>query len=210
MKKLFQRNQIIITALAIMIAAAGYLNYAQRNVVNDKLDSAGATVGSVKEETKENGKKEEAKGKEQQGETQKAEEQQDASNTEPGEAVYTGTNIVSYIAQVKLNREQTRAKSKQSLMEVVNSSAVTEEQRQQAVDKMMKLTEMAQKEAEAESLLNAQGYKSVVVNVSENSVDVIMDMKDVDDAARAQIEDSIKRATEYSADKIIITPLEEN
>lgn len=29
MKKLFRRNQIIITTLAIMIAAAGYLNYAE-------------------------------------------------------------------------------------------------------------------------------------------------------------------------------------
>ena len=28
MKRLFRRNQIIITTLAIMIAAAGYLNYA--------------------------------------------------------------------------------------------------------------------------------------------------------------------------------------
>ena len=28
MKKLFRRNQIIITTLAVMIAAAGYLNYA--------------------------------------------------------------------------------------------------------------------------------------------------------------------------------------
>ena len=27
-KKLFRRNQIIITTLAVMIAAAGYLNYA--------------------------------------------------------------------------------------------------------------------------------------------------------------------------------------
>ena len=28
MKKLFRRNQIIVTTLAVMIAAAGYLNYA--------------------------------------------------------------------------------------------------------------------------------------------------------------------------------------
>ena len=28
MKRLFRRNQIIITTLAVMIAAAGYLNYA--------------------------------------------------------------------------------------------------------------------------------------------------------------------------------------
>lgn len=41
MKRLFRRNQIIITTLAVMIAAAGYLNYA------GKRDLAGA--GSVYE-----------------------------------------------------------------------------------------------------------------------------------------------------------------
>ena len=38
MKRIFRRNQIIITTLAIMIAAAGYLNYAA------KQDLAGAEV----------------------------------------------------------------------------------------------------------------------------------------------------------------------
>ena len=33
MKKLFRRNQIIITTLAVMIAAAGYLNYAGKKEV---------------------------------------------------------------------------------------------------------------------------------------------------------------------------------
>ena len=31
MKRVFRRNQIIITTLAIMIAAAGYLNYAGKS-----------------------------------------------------------------------------------------------------------------------------------------------------------------------------------
>ena len=30
MKRIFRRNQVIITTLAIMIAAAGYLNYTSR------------------------------------------------------------------------------------------------------------------------------------------------------------------------------------
>ena len=37
MKRLFRRNQIIITTLAVMIAAAGYLNYAG----NQELDGQG-------------------------------------------------------------------------------------------------------------------------------------------------------------------------
>ena len=31
MKKIFKKNQIIITALAVMIAIAGFLNFTQRN-----------------------------------------------------------------------------------------------------------------------------------------------------------------------------------
>ena len=30
MKKIFKKNQVIITALAIMIAVAGYINYSDR------------------------------------------------------------------------------------------------------------------------------------------------------------------------------------
>ena len=45
MKKLFRRNQIIITTLAIMIAAAGYLNYAGKKELeassDDMINEAG-------------------------------------------------------------------------------------------------------------------------------------------------------------------------
>lgn len=200
MKKIFRRNQIIITALAVMIAVAGYLNYAQKNVVPNK---AGTTPSTSEKATKKGEEKETGK---------KSEEvlKEEKESSEPGEAVYTGVDVASYIADAKLTREQTRAKSKESLLEIVNSTAVTEEQRQQAVDKMMELTDMSEKEAEAESLLKAQGYEEVVVNVSQDDVSVVMDMTEVDDVERAQIEDAIKRATDYSADKIIITPLNEN
>lgn len=40
MKKIFKKNQIIITALAIMIAAAGYINYSD----------SGLQLGESKEE----------------------------------------------------------------------------------------------------------------------------------------------------------------
>ena len=45
MKKLFKKNQIIITALALMIAAAGYLSYTHSSLGDDGLTqtSAGLT-----------------------------------------------------------------------------------------------------------------------------------------------------------------------
>ena len=42
MKRIFRRNQVIITTLAIMIAAAGYLNYsAKKEVVGSDVFEAG-------------------------------------------------------------------------------------------------------------------------------------------------------------------------
>ena len=41
MKNIFKKNQMIITALAIMIAVAGYLNYS-----GGKLDSAKVTANA--------------------------------------------------------------------------------------------------------------------------------------------------------------------
>ena len=45
MKKLFKKNQVIITALALMIAAAGYLSYTYSGIGDDELKqtSAGLT-----------------------------------------------------------------------------------------------------------------------------------------------------------------------
>ena len=44
MKRIFRRNQIIITTLAIMIAAAGYLNYSgKKEVAGGDVYEAGVT-----------------------------------------------------------------------------------------------------------------------------------------------------------------------
>ena len=39
MKKVFKKNQIVIAVLAVMIAAAGYLNYSGKNFWLEKQNS---------------------------------------------------------------------------------------------------------------------------------------------------------------------------
>ena len=48
MKKIFKKNQVIITALAIMIAVAGYINYSDNHL---GMDSALENLGSDGEDT---------------------------------------------------------------------------------------------------------------------------------------------------------------
>ena len=123
----------------------------------------------------------------------------------PGEAVFTSANGVTMLSEAKLLKEQTRAKNKETLLEIINSTGLTDAQKQEAVDNMVKMTAIAEKEAAAEILLEAKGFSDVVVSINEGAVDVVVNASVLDDAMRAQIEDIVKRKTDISPENIIIS-----
>lgn len=252
MKKIFKKNQVIITALAIMIAVAGYINYSDNHLGMDSAledlgsngeDTAAAasdTEGIVEEidsldydltdetalleENSQAGKEgdqtqgtddEEAAQETEASETesQKVEAQEgtdtaDASQTEtPGEAVLTGAS--NFAAQAKVSREQVRSANKETLLEIINNENLGDDQKQEAVNSMVNMTDMAEQEEAAELLLEAQGFTDVVVNLTGDSADVIVPQAYMEDASRAQIEDIVKRKTSVPVENIVITPLEE-
>jgi stage III sporulation protein AH len=127
----------------------------------------------------------------------------------PGETVLTSLSVTSadYAAEVKLNREQVRSKNKEALLEIIDNDSLSESQKQDALDEMVTLTDISEKEANAEMLLEAKGFSNVVVSISDDTCDVVVDMGDVTDAKRAQVEDIVKRKTGISAENIIITPI---
>lgn len=226
MKKLFRRNQIIVTTLAIMIAAAGYLNYAGRDELAAGSDVYEAGVMEISDEDilRENQKllgmqnnQMEIPSLDQDLENtqQLAEAESKAENTtepvgleNPGEAVLTsGMSVTDYIAGVQLNREQIRAKNKETLMGIVNNTNIEEAAKQQAIQDMIKMTDIAEKENAAETLLMAKGFADPVVSVTSGKVDVVVNAASITDAQRAQIEDVVKRKTEVGAENIVITLL---
>ena len=58
----------------------------------------------------------------------------------PGEAVYTSSSGVSSLSGARLLKEQTRAKNKETLLEIINNANIAESQKQEAVDNMIALT----------------------------------------------------------------------
>ena len=125
---------------------------------------------------------------------------------EPGEAVLVNAaGTVDFIVEAKLAREEVRANTKETLMQIVNNESLSEEEKSSAVEKVVELTEDAEKESAAESLIQAKGYKNVAVTISEDGVDVMVVADSLDSAARAQIEEIVKSKAGVSADKITIT-----
>ena len=201
MKRKIRKNQVVIATLAVLIAIAGYISY-DKNGFDFGSNGKEANAGEENDTWDELGWKEEN--------TEIASDEESELN--PGESVLTGNiiNVTDYAAAVKLNREQIRAANKESLMEIVNNEALSEEAKKDAVNKLVEMADIAEKEANAEMLLEAKGFTNVVVSINENSCDVVLDMGEVTDAKRAQVEDIVKRKTGVTADKIVITPLNTN
>ena len=241
MKRLFRRNQIIITTLAVMIAAAGYLNYAGKKELADsnQVYEAGAMDISDEDILAENqavlnsqnggqlleipslddpddGSGQLAQGgadgqttaPDGNGGQQAADAEAQTGLENPGEAVLTsGMSVSDYIANVQLNREQIRAKNKETLMGLIDSTTIDDAAKQQAIQDMIDLTEVSEKENAAETLLMAKGFSDPVVSITKDKVDVVINAASITDPQRAQIEDIVKRKAEVAADQIIITLL---
>ena len=131
----------------------------------------------------------------------------DSSVEAPGEAVLTGAS--TYMAQARISREQIRSQNKETLLEIINNGELSQEERQSAIDSMVNMTDLVEKEAATELLLEAKGFADVVVNLTGETADIVVPQTEVDDASRAQIEDIVKRKTGVAAENIVITPMSE-
>ena len=261
MKKILRRNQVMITALALMIVIAGYLHFTGSQIEQDDFitndgdlaETSSVSVDGFVEYDVDTGETLSA------GEimdisdedilaTQAASDmesldtdyvQADAEYTEqlnevamtdvnpeeagvtdvevttedgtiseiPGEAVYTSNTAVNSLAAARLQKEQTRAKNKETMLEIINNINISDEQKQEAIDCMIEATRIAELESAAEILLEAKGYVDAVVSITGDEVDVLVYGTTLTDVQCAQIEDIVKRKTGMDAASIIITPV---
>ena len=199
MKKGSHKNQIIITTLALLLAVVGYISYDNRDTFMNAKDVLSTEIEAV------NGEADTQVSDEVALETDSTEEILNA-----GETVLTSASTESEecVAQVKLGREQVRSKNKEALQKIIDDAGVSEEEKKCAVDAMVKLTENAQMEEDAQMMLEAKGFKNAVVSLSDDCCDVIVGKEDVTDEKRAQIEVIIKRKTNIGASNIVISTMD--
>lgn len=220
MKRLFRKNQIIITALAIMIVIAGYLNFTADQTKPVKKEAESQMAEKLQAE---NIQAEEAAADAEADITSFPDEDlasvsaqaETVTDTETpegekvGEAVLTSSaSAGAFSASAKLNREQVRSRNEASLLEIINNTEISEDMKADAIASMNQLTDRAEKELDAEILLDAKGFKDSVVSINDDSVDVIIGAASITEEQRAQIEDIVTRKTERNVSDIVITTME--
>ena len=196
-----KRNQVVVTALAVMIAAAGYLNFQESR-------------GSAGEQT--------ALQLTEEGDVTALVDYAalpDDMETDPitgetagdGAAVFVSANTAdssSYFAEAKLDREQSRAKQKDILNDMLENKNISQEQKDKCTESMMELQQRIEKETAAEAMIESKGFKEAYVRMDDDTVDVVVDKDKLTDAEVAQIEDIVKRKTGMETSKIRISILQ--
>ena len=212
MKNMVKKNQIMITALAIMIAVAGYLNFAGSKITEEEIMTAGsgtvmsedvadsdvAALFEISDEDMEQAdiqsmdsdvvlnesnyldeNMEEIMAENMTGEMAQNTENQLSDGETPGEAVFTSAASLDTLSGARLLKEQTRARNKETLLEIINNVNISEEQKQEAVDNMIAITDVAEKETAAEILLESKGFDDVVVSITDSTVDVVVNASEL-------------------------------
>lgn len=236
MKKFARKNQWIITALAVLIAVAGYLNFTgeeiNKNGLTNVMSLSGKQTAAPEEqaqaenEAAADGKKEKKQTKESKETSAQTTtdisaedngedytvadsgELKSASEENPGEAVMVSNSLgADYFSSAKLSREQSRAKNKETLMTIINNDKIASKDKKSAIDQVAQLTKDAQMESAAELMLEAKGFTDSVVSIEKGSADVIVNAGELTQQQLAQITDIVTRKTNISADHIVITPV---
>ena len=225
MKKFARKNQWIITALAVLIAVAGYLNFTGEEINKNGLKNVMSLSGKQTAAPEEQAQAENeaaADGKEEKKQTKESKETsaktttdisaedngedytvadsgelKSASEENPGEAVMVSNSLgADYFSSAKLSREQSRAKNKETLMTIINNDKIASKDKKSA-----------QMESAAELMLEAKGFTDSVVSIEKGSADVIVNAGELTQQQLAQITDIVTRKTNISADHIVITPV---
>ena len=220
-----------------MIVVAGYLNFTGQEIATGNIlqKDAKQTQSTVKVDGKKTDKKEskttKVSKKGAKTTAKKADSKKDAvkdiseedsakvtvndngevvaSQENPGEAVMVSNTIgTDYFSSAKLSREQTRAKNKETLLEIVNNKALASADKKAAVKEVAAITKLSEKENATEMMLEAKGFADAMVSLSDKSADVVVNAEELSSKQMAQIIDIVKRKTGFAAENIVITPVQ--
>ena len=160
-----KRNQIIISALVVMIAVAGYLNYIDTSsnrggselAMTDGGEISALIMDSVSDYDQNFVETSVSDGpyfdadeigiwfSENDGQVQEP---------EPGEAVFVNSSSdTSYFVQAKLEREQSRSRQKQALSDLINNDNIDRDQKADCAAALLTIQERVEKESATEAMI---------------------------------------------------------
>ncbi len=183
---ILKRRELVAAALVVLIGVAGYLNWSYQDTMRVRDDelyqetsrklgeaqyvNSSSVENADDEETEENTEESEEK-------TEAAADNTGGENEEAeksGQSDTGGADAASYFEQAKLDRETSRSQAMEILKETASNESFDEEARRAASEKIVKMSEYTEKEAQIENMAKAKGYKYICVYIDDTGANMIV------------------------------------
>ena len=225
MKQILKKNQIIISVIAIMLIAAGYMNYTSNEkqaletaVLTDSEKYAGigdatlvsANVADNNDVVNNNEgqniaddsvKKEEIKSNEQNTETT-----ENAAQNE----INTSTNVTEtsgdqYFAELRLERDKMYSQILESYQKILSNNQISETQKEISENEIKKINDTRNAIMIAENLIKNKGFQDLIIFINGDSINIIVKAKELKEEQIAQIQNIISRELKGEIENIHIS-----
>lgn len=210
MKRILKKNQIVIFAIAIMLIAAGYMNY----TTNEKqiLQTAAladteqfaelgdATLVSANAVKEENVNEQNLSNTEQQNVIDEGEQKTENSV----DTNSTGINN-EYFVESKLERDKMYSQMIESYQNILNNNQISEAQKEISENEIKNINNTKNAIMITENLIKNKGFEDVVIFVNGNSVNIIIKAKELTEEQIAQVQNIVTRELKAEIENIHIS-----
>ena len=232
MKQILKKNQIIISVIAIMLIAAGYMNYTSNEkqaletaVLTDSEKYAGigdATLVSANvadnndlvnnneaqnitdESTKNEDKKDKIKSNEQNTEIKENDENV-AKNEINTSTTVTENSGDQYFAELRLDRDKMYSQMLESYQKILSNNQISETQKEISENEIKKINDTRNAIMIAENLIKNKGFQDLIIFINGDSISIIVKAKELKEEQIAQIQNIISRELKGEIENIHIS-----
>ena len=232
MKQILKKNQIIISVIAIMLIAAGYMNYTSNEkqaletaVLTDSEKYAGigdATLVSANvadnndlvnnneaqnitdESTKNEDKQDKIKSNEQNTEIKENDENV-AKNEINTSTTVTENSGDQYFAELRLERDKMYSQMLESYQKILSNNQISETQKEISENEIKKINDTRNAIMIAENLIKNKGFQDLIIFINGDSISIIVKAKELKEEQIAQIQNIISRELKGEIENIHIS-----
>ncbi len=218
MRKILKKNQVIIYVIAVMLMAAGYLNYNVNDnnkilqtsmQMESKDDTQLADIGDatlVNSNDIIGGDTTETNNANITDDVETTENHEKTANDNKIEETSsnTNTNESDYFIKSKLERDNMYSQMIETYEKILNSTNSLETQKQSATEEITKINNTKNSIMVCENLLKTKGFANSVVFVNGDSVSVIVETNDLQQEQVAQIQNIVVRELKAQIENIHI------
>lgn len=227
--KFFKKNQVIISVIALMLMAAGYLNFTNNGSDFNKTAETGSLIDSeqmaaigdaqlvstkpaeaneIKDESLNVTVENIIKNEIDSNEDSNKDNNKEADNKQENNTIETNSKTVTtseYFTESRLEREKMYSQMIETYQKILEKSGISESQKSTAQSEIKKINEQKNAIMITENLIKNKGFEELIIFVNNASINVIIKSKKLEAEQIAQVQNIITRELNSKIENIHIS-----